>query len=65
MSSSTEKFTIGCPMCGKRYVVAPSAIGRKATCKCGKSFVVARPEEDAEEDEEGDSQGYDVAQNQD
>ena len=60
MSSSTEKFTIACPLCGKRYVVSPTAIGRTATCKCGKTFVVAKPEEDAEEDEEG--QDYGVAE---
>lgn len=64
MSSSTEKFTIGCPRCAKRYVLTPAAIGRKATCKCGKSFVVTRPEEDAEEDEEGDGKGYDVSESQ-
>ncbi len=57
MSNSTEKFTIGCPRCGKRYVVAPAAIGRTATCKCGKTFVVAKPEDDLEEEEEGQDYG--------
>ena len=58
MSNSTEKFTVGCPRCAKRYVLTPAAIGRKATCKCGKSFVVARPPEDEEED---DGKDYDVS----
>jgi len=59
MPVSEERFTVGCPKCCKRYVVTTSAIGKKATCKCGKTFIVAKPAEDEEEDEEGGT--YDVA----
>ena len=61
MSSSTEKFTVGCPRCGKRYVLTAAAIGKTATCKCGKSFVVAKPEEDEDDD---DGQDYGVSESQ-
>lgn len=59
MPASEERFTVGCPRCGKRYVLTSSAIGKKATCKCGKSFTVAKPPED--EDDEGGT--YDIAEN--
>lgn len=52
MANLVEKFTVSCPLCSKRYVVTTAAIGKRATCKCGKQFVVAKPPEDAEEDEE-------------
>ena len=51
MSSPEERFTVGCPRCGKRYVVTPSAIGKKATCKCGRSFLVEKPPEDEDDDD--------------
>jgi hypothetical protein len=60
MPASQERFTVGCPKCCKRYVVTSAAIGKKATCKCGRSFIVERPPEDQEEDEE-DGGTYDVA----
>jgi hypothetical protein len=54
MPEPAENFTVACPRCCKRYVVSPAAIGKKATCKCGKQFVVAVPEEDLEEEGGGD-----------
>jgi len=57
MTDPVERFTVGCPRCSKRYVVTSQAIGKKATCKCGKSFAVEKPPED--EDDEGGL--YDVA----
>lgn len=57
MPDAEDRFTVACPKCGKRYVLTAAAIGKKATCKCGKSFVVQKPEEDLD-DEGGD---YDVA----
>ena len=54
MPEPAENFTVACPRCCKRYVVSPAAIGKKATCKCGKQFVVAVPEEDVEEEGGGD-----------
>ncbi len=54
-----ERFTVGCPKCGKRYVLTSSAIGKKATCKCGRSFIVEKPPEDEEDEDEGGV--YDVA----
>ncbi len=59
----SENFTVACPRCCKRYVVAPAAIGKKATCKCGKTFVVQVPEDD-EEDEGGDYEMNDHAAEQ-
>ncbi len=53
MSETVERFTVGCPKCGKRYVLTTAAIGKKATCQCGRSFTVEKPPED-EEDEGGD-----------
>ena len=58
MADPEDRFTVGCPKCGKRYVLTAKAIGKKATCKCGRSFIVQKPPED-EEDEGGD---YGVAQ---
>jgi hypothetical protein len=54
MPQPTENFTVACPRCGKRYVVPPSAIGKTATCKCSKQFVVAVPEEDIDDEDGGD-----------
>jgi hypothetical protein len=59
MSVSEERFTVGCPKCAKRYVVTTSAIGKKATCKCGRSFIVEKPRED--EDDDDDDTPYDIA----
>ena len=59
MPEQEERFTVGCPKCGKRYVLTSAAIGKKATCKCGRSFIVEKPPED--EDEEDDGGTYDVA----
>lgn len=58
MPDPIERFTVACPRCAKRYVVTSDAIGKKATCKCGRSFVVQKPPED-EEDDNGSV--YDVA----
>ena len=60
MPASEERFTVACPKCCKRYVVTSSTIGKKATCKCGRSFIVEKPPEDREEEEE-DGGTYDVA----
>ncbi len=51
MPDAVERFTVGCPKCGKRYVVTSEAIGRKAKCKCGRSFIVEKPPEDEEDDD--------------
>ncbi len=54
MPQPAENFTVACPRCCKRYVVSPATIGKTATCKCGKTFIVAVPEEDLEEESGGD-----------
>jgi predicted nucleic acid-binding Zn-ribbon protein len=58
MPEAEERFTVGCPKCGKRYVLTYSAIGKKATCKCGRSFIVEKPPEDEDDEDDG---VYDVA----
>ena len=45
MPQSPDKFTVECPQCGSRYAVAQAAVGKKAHCRCGASFAVARPDE--------------------
>jgi len=62
MPSPQERFTVGCPKCGKRYVLTAAAIGKKATCKCGRSFIVEKPAEDLEEEEEELGGDYGVAE---
>ena len=52
MSDLAERFTVSCPKCTKRYVLTAAAIGKRATCKCGNTFVVQKPEEDLEAEEE-------------
>ena len=58
MPEPEERFTVGCPKCSKRYVLTSAAIGKKATCKCGRSFIVERPPENEDDDDGG---AYDVA----
>jgi transcription elongation factor Elf1 len=60
MSDPEERFTVACPKCNKRYVVTVSVIGKKATCKCGRSFLIEKPPEDLE-DEGGE---YGMAESQ-
>jgi hypothetical protein len=57
MPDSEERFTVGCPKCNKRYVLTTSAIGKKATCKCGRTFIVAKPPEDEEDEDDGGTYG--------
>jgi hypothetical protein len=59
MPEPEERFTVGCPKCNKRYVLTSAAIGKKATCKCGRSFIVERPPENDDDDDDGGA--YDVA----
>jgi hypothetical protein len=60
MPDPNERFTVGCPKCAKRYVLTVKDLGKKATCKCGGTFTVRKPEEDEEEEEEAGD--YRVAQ---
>jgi hypothetical protein len=54
MTQPAENFTVACPRCSKRYVVPRSAVGKKATCKCGRQFIVEIPEDDLDDEDGGD-----------
>jgi hypothetical protein len=49
MSDSQERFTVKCSRCEKRFVVDASAVGKKATCKCGNTFLIERPPQEEDE----------------
>lgn len=62
MSDPAERFTVACPRCSKRYVVTVAVLGKKATCKCGRSFLIEKPPEDLEEEEEQEGGDYGVSE---
>ena len=44
MSDAVEKVIIACPKCGKRYRVARTSAGERASCSCGVKFEIPEVE---------------------